>query len=62
MTERLLIPVREAAQVLGVGRDTAYQLVREGRLRAVHLGRRLLIARVELDRFVERETEREAAR
>jgi len=55
MTEPLLVSVREAARVLGLGRDTAYQLVREGRLRAVHVSRRLLIPRVELERFVARE-------
>lgn len=56
MPESLLVGVRDAAHELGVGRDTAYQLVREGRLRAVRVGRRrLLIPRTELAAFVERE-------
>ena len=56
MSEPLLVGVREAARVLGLGRDTAYQLVREGRLRAVRVhSRRLLIPRAELEEFVARE-------
>jgi excisionase family DNA binding protein len=57
MTEAapLLAGVRDAARELGIGRDTAYQLVRDGRLRAVRVGRRLLIPRTELEAFVERE-------
>ena len=58
MTETLLVSVREAARELGIGRDSAYQLVREGRLRAVHVSeRRVLIARAELQQFVERDVD-----
>ncbi len=59
--EPLLISVREAAHRLGLGRDTAYQLVRERRLRSLAVGRRVLIPVSELVAFVERETERETA-
>jgi excisionase family DNA binding protein len=55
MTEPLLVSVREAAKRLGLGRDTAYQLVREGRLHSVALGRKRLVPVAELERFVERE-------
>jgi excisionase family DNA binding protein len=56
VTEPLLVSVRDAARHLGIGRDTAYQLVREGRLRSVHVaGRRVLIPRSELEDFVRRE-------
>jgi len=55
--EPLLVGVREAARELGIGRDAAYALVREGRLRHVSLGRRVLIPRSELEAFVARETE-----
>jgi excisionase family DNA binding protein len=57
MSETLLLTVREAAQVLGIGRDSTYQLVREGRLRAVHVGRRALVPRTELEEFCRREVE-----
>ena len=53
----LLVGVREAARELGIGRDSAYALVREGRLRHVSLGRRVLIPRTELEAFVQRELE-----
>jgi excisionase family DNA binding protein len=53
--EPLLIGVREAARLLNIGRDAAYALVREGRLRSVSVGRRVLIPRNELEAFVERE-------
>jgi excisionase family DNA binding protein len=55
MNEPLLIGVREAARLLNLGRDSTYQLVREGRLRSVSIGRRVLIPRTELSAFVERE-------
>jgi excisionase family DNA binding protein len=56
VTEPLLLGVRDAARELGIGRDSAYQLIREGRLRAVHISRRVLIPRSELAAFVERES------
>ena len=37
--ERLLLSVVQAAGVLGVGRTTAYQLIRAGELEVVHVGR-----------------------
>lgn len=55
MTDPLLVGVREAAQHLGIGRDTCYALVREGRLRSVSISRRVLIPRSELVAFVARE-------
>ena len=56
MTEPLLLPVRDAAHRLGLGRDTTYGLVREGRLRAIHVGRRVLVPVTELEDFVARES------
>jgi excisionase family DNA binding protein len=55
--EPLLLSVREAARALGTGRDNTYQLIREGRLHAVHVsGRKILVPRAELTAFVERES------
>jgi excisionase family DNA binding protein len=62
VTEPLLISVREAATRLGIGRDLAYKLVAEGRLRSLSLGRRVLVPVVELERFVASETDSEARR
>jgi excisionase family DNA binding protein len=54
--EPLLVGVRDAAHRLGLGRDATYQLVREGRLRAIHVGRRVLVPVTELADFVARES------
>jgi excisionase family DNA binding protein len=51
----LLRSVREAARELGIGRDSAYQLVRTGRLRSITVGRRRLIPSSELQAFIARE-------
>ncbi len=59
MAERLLVPVNEAAELLGLGRTRTWMLAREGRLRVVRIGRRTLIPREELERFV-RELQQEA--
>lgn len=56
MTEALLVSVRDAASRLGLGRDSTYQLVREGRLRHVRIGRRVLVPVTELAAFVARES------
>jgi excisionase family DNA binding protein len=48
----LAVSPRRAAQYLGVGHDTIYQLLNQGRLRSVKLGRRRLIPLSELERFL----------
>lgn len=55
MTEPLVRPVRESAQVSGVPRDALYEAIREGRIRVIRRGRRLLVPTAELARFVESE-------
>jgi len=45
-SESLTLTVSEAAMVLGISRTTAYECVRSGQLRAVRLGRRLVVPRV----------------
>ena len=51
----LTLTVTEAAQLLGIGRNSAYDLVRSGRLRSIRMGRRLIIPRQEIENFLERE-------
>lgn len=41
--EKATISVAEAAKVLGIGRNLAYQLVRTGEIPAKRLGRRWLV-------------------
>ena len=45
MSERLTYTVEEAARAIGVSRGLAYELVRRGDLRTVHVGRRVLVPR-----------------
>ena len=52
MTERLAVTVPQAAEMLGLGRSTTWQLVRRGRLRSLRVGKRVLIPVRELERFL----------
>jgi excisionase family DNA binding protein len=56
MGEQLTVSVQTAAERLGIGRDSLYGMVREGRVRSVKIGRRIRIPISELERFLERET------
>ena len=50
--ERLAFTVDEAADLLGWSRDGVYDAIAAGHLaRVPHTGRRVLIARIELERF-----------
>ena len=51
---RLCISVPEAAAMLGVSRNFAYELVKRGELPVIKLGKRLLIPRTALEKMVER--------
>ena len=51
---RRAISVDEAAIQLGIGRSLAYELVREGRLRSVRAGNRILVPIVALEEFLAR--------
>jgi excisionase family DNA binding protein len=48
----LAVSPRKAAQYPDVGHDAIYQLLNQGRLRSVKLGRRRLIPMTELQRFL----------
>lgn len=49
----LLVTVEEAARLLGVGRTTMFELIGNGNVKSVRLGRRRLIARKSLESFVD---------
>lgn len=51
----LLISVEEAAQLLSIGRNTAYELIRQGRLPHIRLGRRVLVPRFGLEQWIAQE-------
>ncbi|MCP5028814.1 MAG: helix-turn-helix domain-containing protein [Actinomycetia bacterium] len=50
---RATITVTEAAQVLGISRSTAYELVRVGTLPSLRLGRRLVVPKHALAELLE---------
>ncbi len=50
---RLTFTVSESAEILGVSRTTAYELVRSGALPCVRLGRRIVITRRTLEELLD---------
>lgn len=51
--DRLTLSVEEAAELLGISRALAYELVRRGQLPRLRLGRRVVIPRKALEEFIE---------
>ena len=60
-----LLTVTEAATVLGLSRTAMYELVRSGHVHSIRIpigeGRAIRVPRTELDAFVERQLEAQAA-
>ncbi|MFC1893838.1 helix-turn-helix domain-containing protein, partial [Chloroflexota bacterium] len=52
--KRLCITVPEAATMLGLSRNFAYELVKQRKLPVVQFGKRLLIPRVALEKMLEK--------
>jgi excisionase family DNA binding protein len=50
--EKLLFSLREAGAALGVGLTKTYDLIAQGRLKAVKLGKQTKVTRPELNRFI----------
>lgn len=51
-TDRLLVSVMEAAEMLSVGRTSIYQLIWAGQLTPIHIGRSVRISIDQLEDFV----------
>ena len=49
---KLLHKLPDACEALGIGRSTLYELIADGTLATVKIGRRTLIAHDELERYV----------
>jgi excisionase family DNA binding protein len=49
---RLTYSVEEACLLLGLSRNTTYEAIRRGELRAIRIGRRLLVPRASIDRIL----------
>lgn len=58
MADRLTMTVQEAADALGISRNTAYELVHQGQIPSVRLGRRLLVPTKALHAWLEGQAER----
>lgn len=56
-----LLTIREAAQVLGVGRTTVYELIANDELEVVHIGRSARIPTAAVDEFIDRLRSRRAS-
>jgi excisionase family DNA binding protein len=52
-TERLTMTVSEAAEVLGISRAFAYELVGRGEIPVVRFGRRVIVPRKALEKLLE---------
>ena len=50
--ERLTFTVVEAAVLLGIGRNSAYEAIKTGTLPSVQIGRRILVPRAALERML----------
>lgn len=50
---RLTVTMPEAARLLGIGRNTAYEAARRGEIPTVRIGKRLLVPVSALDRLLD---------
>ena len=48
-----VVSVREAAKILGIGRDSAYAAARKGEIPTIRIGRRLLVPIDALERMLQ---------
>jgi len=52
---RRVFSVPESAEILGISRSTAYELVGAGKLRSIRLGRRILVPMRAIEALIEGE-------
>ena len=50
--KRQTYTVEEAAEILGIGRNSAYEAVRRGEIPAIKIGKRVLVPKAALDRML----------
>ena len=48
----LILTVKEVAEVLGLGRNTVYELVRQGQIRSIRIGRQIKVPKSALVEFL----------
>lgn len=52
-TERRTVTVGEAAKILGVGRNKAYEAAKRGEIPTIKIGKRILVPVVALERLLQ---------
>jgi len=57
----LLLRIPEVARTLGIARSLAYQMARDGRLPAVHIGKAVRVPRRRLEEWIEDRARAEAS-
>ena len=62
MTEKLLLKAVEVAEVLGIGRSKAYELIASGALPSIKIGASVRVPADALRGWVAKQTETEPAR
>ena len=50
--ERATLTIPEVGRILGIGRQTAYEMARQGKIPVLRLGRKLLVPKVALERML----------
>lgn len=50
-----LLTIKDLCKELGIGKNTAYKLVRENKIKGFKLGKNILIKREELEKFIEKQ-------
>lgn len=55
--KRLCLSVPEAAKMLGLSKNFTYELVRQGAIPSIKLGKRILISRMQLEEILKRGNE-----
>jgi excisionase family DNA binding protein len=58
--ERQTLTVEEAARILGIGRNSAYEAARRGELPVIRIGHRYVVPRVALERLLSAPAQRDA--
>ncbi len=53
-TEIETLKIEEAARILGIGRQKAYELARSGELTVLRFGKRMVVPKIALQRLIER--------
>jgi len=60
--ERLTLSVAEAAAMLGLSRNAAYSAAKNGQIPVLRIGKRLLVPKIQLERLLQGEDNREGVR